>query len=292
MATPREIKRRIVSVKNTQKITKAMQMVASVKLRKARDRVVAARPYFEKLTHIARNLTSGIPKGTSPFLRTEEGKNLCLVVVGSDKGLCGAFNANVVKKAIELVAANTAKNVTITIVGKKPIESLKRKRVTIGDRYVEMMFSPKYEDAAIVGEKLLKDFTAGTIDEVVAVYNEFKSPASQKITFEKLLPLAPLEEVKDAPKGASGGAHASYIFEPSPEETFDVLMPQYLIGQIWKIFLESNAAQQAASMTTMFAASKNAGKLIDALTLYYNKVRQSIITKELLEIVSGAEALR
>jgi F-type H+-transporting ATPase subunit gamma len=289
MATPREIKRRIVSVKNTQKITRAMQMVASVKLRKARDRVVAARPYFEKLTQIARHLTSGLPKGTSPFLRAQGGKNLCLVVVGSDKGLCGAFNANVVKKAMELVAANTARNVTVTIVGKKPIESLRRKRVTIGDRYVDMMFSPKYPDAAIVGDKLLKDFAAQTIDEVVAVYNEFKNPASQKITVERLLPLAPLEDVKGAP---GGGAHASYIFEPSPEETFDVLMPQYLIGQIWKIFLESNAAQQAASMTTMFAATKNAGKLIDALTLYYNKVRQSIITKELLEIVSGAEALR
>jgi F-type H+-transporting ATPase subunit gamma len=259
-------------------------MVASVKLRKARDRVVAARPYFEKLTHIARHLTSGLPRGTSPFMRAEGGKNLCLVVVGSDKGLCGAFNANVVKKAMELAALNTIKNVTVRIVGKKPIEALKRKRVTIGEKYVDMMFSPKYQDAAIVGEKLLSDFTAETIDEVVAVYNEFKSPASQKITVERLLPLAPMEEVK--------GAHASYIFEPSPEETFDVLMPQYLIGQIWKIFLESNAAQQAASMTTMFAATKNAGKLIDALTLYYNKVRQSIITKELLEIVSGAEALR
>jgi F-type H+-transporting ATPase subunit gamma len=288
MATPREIKRRIISVKNTQKITKAMQMVASVKLRKARDRVVAARPYFEKLTQIARHLTSGIPAGTSPYLKTGGGKNLRLVVVGSDKGLCGAFNANVVKKAMELVAENKAKNVTITIVGKKPIESLKRKRVTISDRYTDMMFSPKYSDAAIIGEKLLKDFTDGTIDEVVAVFNEFKSPASQKITFEKLLPLSPMEE----PKGASKGAHASYIFEPSPEETFDVLMPQYCIGRIWKIFLESNAAQQAASMTTMYAATKNAGKLIEALTLYYNKVRQSIITKELLEIVSGAEALR
>jgi len=284
MATPREIKRRIISVKNTQKITKAMQMVASVKLRKARDRVVAARPYFEKLTQIARHLTAGITVGSSPYLRTGEGKNLCIVVVGSDKGLCGAFNANVVKKAMELAKENFSKNVTIAIVGKKPIESLKRKRVTISDRYTDMMFSPKYSDATIVGEKLLRDFTDGTIDEVVAVYNEFKSPASQRITFEKLLPLAPMEETK--------GSHASYIFEPSPEETFGVLMPQYLIGQIWKIFLESNAAQQAASMTTMYAATKNAGKLIEALTLYYNKVRQSIITKELLEIVSGAEALR
>jgi F-type H+-transporting ATPase subunit gamma len=284
MATPREIKRRIVSVRNTQKITRAMQMVASVKLRRARDRVVDARPYFEKLTQIARHLTSGIPAGTSPYVHTGEGKNVRIVVVGSDKGLCGAFNANVVKKAMELAGNNSGKNVSMTIVGKKPIEALKRKPVTIADRYVEMMFSPKYADAAAVGQKVLKDFTEGTIDEVIAVYNEFKSPASQKITAEKILPLQPMEE--------TSGAQASYIFEPTPDETFDVLMPQYVNGQIWKIFLESNAAQQAASMTTMYAATKNAGKLIDALTLYYNKVRQSIITKELLEIVSGAEALR
>jgi F-type H+-transporting ATPase subunit gamma len=283
MATPREIKRRIVSVRNTQKITKAMQMVASVKLRKARDRVVAARPYFEKLTQIARHLTSGLPPGTSPYLKTGDKKNVCLVVVGSDKGLCGAFNANAVKKALECISENKTKNVTVTIIGKKAIESLKRKSVVISDRYADMMFNPKYSDAVKVGEKLLKDFTGGKIDEVIAVFNEFKSPASQKIACEKLLPLQPMERT---------GTHSSYIFEPSPDETFDVLMPQYLIGQIWKIFLESNAAQQAASMTTMYAATKNAGKLIDSLTLYYNKVRQSIITKELLEIVSGAEALR
>jgi F-type H+-transporting ATPase subunit gamma len=284
MATPREIKRRIISVKNTQKITKAMQMVASVKLRKARDRVLAARPYFEKLTHIARHLTSGIPKGTSPYLRDGGGKNLRILVVGSDKGLCGAFNANAVKKALDITGLNMEKNITFTIVGKKPIEALKHKPITISDRYVDMMFSPKYSDAATVGQKILDDFVAGKIDEVIAVYNEFKSPASPRITFGKILPLEPVQE--------SAGAKASYIFEPSPDETFDVLMPQYVCGQIWKIFLESNAAQQAASMTTMFAATKNAGKLIDSLTLYYNKVRQSIITKELLEIVSGAEALR
>jgi F-type H+-transporting ATPase subunit gamma len=284
MATPRDIKRRIISVKNTQKITKAMQMVASVKLRKARDRVVNARPYFEKLTQIARHLSEGLPPTSSPYLRNGEAKNVRIVVVGSDKGLCGAFNANAVKKTMDLVRENKGKNVTLTIVGKKPIEAFKRKPVTIADRYLDMMFSPKYSSAETVGQKLLGEFAAGSIDEVIAVYNEFKSPASQRVTAEKLLPLAPAEPSK-APR-------TSYIFEPSPEETFDVLMPQYLVGRIWKIFLESNAAQQAASMTTMFAATKNAGKLIDALTLYYNKVRQSIITKELLEIVSGAEALR
>jgi F-type H+-transporting ATPase subunit gamma len=283
MPTPRDIKRRIVSVKNTQKITRAMQMVAAVKLRRARDRVITARPYFEKLWDIAVHLTSGIPAGTSPYVRTGEGKNIRIVVVGSDKGLCGAFNANVVKRAMMTLLEKSSKNISLTIVGKKPIESLKRRQVDIADRYVEMMFSPRYTDAAAVGAKLLADFTEGKTDEIVAVYNRFKAPASQEITVETLLPLKPQRET---------GGQASYLFEPTPEETFDVLMPQYVNGQIWKIFLESNAAQQAASMTTMFAATKNAGKLIDALTLYYNKVRQSIITRELLEIVSGAEALR
>jgi F-type H+-transporting ATPase subunit gamma len=259
-------------------------MVSAVKLRRARDRVVAARPYFEKLRQIAEHLMAGIPAGTSPYIRTGEVKNVCILVVGSDKGLCGAFNANVVKKAVQVASENSGKNITLSIVGKKPVEALKRKHVTIADKYTDMMFNPKYPDAAFVGQKLLKDFTAGAVDQVIAVYNQFKSPASQIITSETLLPLQAAKE-KD-------GAKASYIFEPSPEETFDVLMPQYINGQVWKIFLESNAAQQAASMTTMYAATKNAGKLIDALTLYYNKVRQSIITKELLEIVSGAEALR
>jgi F-type H+-transporting ATPase subunit gamma len=284
MATPREIKRRIISVKNTQKITKAMQMVASVKLRKARDRIVNARPYFEKLTAIAQHLTDGISSAKSPYLRRGEGKNVRILVVGSDKGLCGAFNTNAVKAAMELVRAGGNKNITLTIVGKKPIEALKRKPVSIADRYLDMMFAPKYSSAETVGRKLLDEFTSGAIDEVIAVYNEFKVPASSHVTSQKILPLPPVAQTK--------GPKASYIFEPSAEETFDVLMPQYCIGQIWKIFLESHAAQQAASMTTMGAATKNAGKLIDSLTLFYNKVRQSIITKELLEIVSGAEALR
>jgi|WetSurMetagenome_2_1015567.scaffolds.fasta_scaffold00055_25 F-type H+-transporting ATPase subunit gamma len=284
MPTPRDIKRRIVSVKNTQKITKAMQMVASVKLRKARDRAVNARPYFDKLTEMARHLIAGIPQGNSPYLRSGDAKNVRIVVVGSDKGLCGAFNANAVKKAMELVRENRGKNITLTIVGKKPAEAFKRRHVVIADRYVDMMFSPKYPDAETVGLKLLSEFVSGSVDEIVAVYNEFRSPASHWITAERIFPLPPPEEAK--------GPKASYIFEPSPEETFDVLMPQYMVGRIWKIFLESNAAQQAASMTNMYAATKNAGKLIDSLTLYYNKVRQSIITKELLEVVSGAEALR
>jgi len=287
MPTPREIKQRVLSVKNTQKITRAMQMVASVKLRKARDRILAARPYSEKLLQIATHLTAGIPQSASPYLSQREVKNTALLVVGSDKGLCGAFNANAVKKTLEFVNANTQKNVILTILGKKPVEAFRRRRVTVGEKYTDMMLNPVYTNAEAVAAKLLKEFCNGTVDEVYAVYNGFKSASSQNTVVEKLLPLAPVTEVK-----SDGKFKGTYIFEPSPEETFDVLIPKYFTGQIWKIMLESYAAQQAASMITMGAATKNADKLISSLTLYYNKVRQAIITKELLEIVAGAEALR
>jgi F-type H+-transporting ATPase subunit gamma len=291
MPTPREIKQRVISVKNTQKITRAMQMVASVKLRKGRDRILAARPYSEKLAEIARHLTAGIPASASPWLRQREVKNIALLVAGSDKGLCGAFNSNVVKKALEFIRAKGEIPVVLTILGKKPAEALRRRHVSIGDKYVDVMQNPAYSHASAVGAKLLNAFSDGVVDEVYAAYNEFKSSSSQKTVVEKLLPIEPSAE--DASSGASGGAHkASYLFEPSAEETFGVLIPGYFTGQIWKIMLESYAAQQAASMTTMYAATKNAEKLIGSLTLYYNKVRQSIITKELLEIVAGAEALR
>lgn len=289
MPTPREIKQRVISVKNTQKITRAMQMVASVKLRKGRDRILAARPYSEKLAQIARHLTAGIPASASPFLRQREVKTVALLVVGSDKGLCGAFNTNVVKKAVEFIRTKGNVGVVLTVLGKKPAEALKRRpQISIGDRYVDMMLHPAYANASAIGEKLLKSYSDGAVDEVYAVYNEFKSASSQKTVVEKLLPVEPLADEK-----AVAGTHkASYIFEPSAEETFGVMIPAYFTGQIWKMMLESYAAQQAASMTTMYAATKNAEKLIGSLTLYYNKVRQSIITKELLEIVAGAEALR
>lgn len=289
MPTPREIKQRVISVKNTQKITRAMQMVASVKLRKGRDRILAARPYSEKLAEIARHLTAGIPASASPYLRKRDVKKVALLVAGSDKGLCGAFNSNAVKKTLEFIRTRGKTPVVLTVLGKKPAEALRRRpEASIGDKYVDLMHNPAYADASAIGNKLLKAFCDGEVDEVYAVYNEFKSAASQKTVVEKLLPIEPPAEEKPA----SGKNKASYLFEPSAEETFGVLIPAYFTGQIWKIMLESYAAQQAASMTTMYAATKNAEKLIGSLTLYYNKVRQSIITKELLEIVAGAEALR
>jgi len=286
MPTPREIKTRVISVKNTQKITRAMQMVASVKLRKGRDRILAARPYSEKLAEIARHLTAGIPASASPWLRKRDVKKIALLVVGSDKGLCGAFNTNVIKKTLEFVRTKEKTPVVLTILGKKPAEALRRRSVSISDKYTDIMQNPAYAHATAIGGKLLKAFSDGLVDEVFVVYNEFKSASSQKTVVEKLLPIEPAADEKPA------GTKGSYIFEPSAEETFGVLIPAYFSGQIWKIMLESYAAQQAASMTTMYAATKNAEKLIGALTLYYNKVRQSIITKELLEIVAGAEALR
>jgi len=289
MPTPREIKQRVTSVKNTQKITRAMQMVASVKLRRGRDRILAARPYSDKLAAIARHLAAGIPASSSPWLKTRDVKKVALVVVGSDKGLCGAFNANVVKKALEFVRSRAGVEVLLTVVGKKPVEALRRRSgVTVVDKYTDIMLHPDYARASALGAKLLNAFASGDVDEVHVAYNGFKSAASQTCVVEKLLPL----EQKTAEAGDAHAHKASYIFEPSAEETFGVLIPNYVTGQIWKIMLESYAAQQAASMTTMYAATKNAEKLIGSLTLYYNKVRQSIITKELLEIVAGAEALR
>ena len=284
MATPREIRRRIISVKNTQKITKAMQMVASVKLKRARDKTIAARPYSEKLKQIVESIVSFVPPKSSTFIKAKNDiKNVCILVVGSDKGLCGSFNANVVKRTIRVLLENKDKNCKLIVIGKKPFETLKRKQVNISYSFTDIMISPKYSNAALIGNKILKEYADGTIDKVIAIYNYFKSPASSEVISETILPLE--IEKKDVSK-------ALYIFEPEPEETFDSLFTHYFIGQIWKIFLESNSAQLAASMTTMYAATKNAGKLIDSLTLYYNKVRQGIITKELLEIVSGAEALR
>jgi F-type H+-transporting ATPase subunit gamma len=285
MPTPREIKRRIGSIRNTQKITKAMEMVASVKLRKARAQILSARPYAEKLAEIASHLQSSLARGSSPLLVERKVSAIGLVLVSSDKGLCGGFNANVVKKAMEFLRQNTGVKVTLTLVGKKVSESFKRMNYTIADKYTDVFFKPEYASAANIGNKLLTDFLSHKIDQVVVIYNEFKSAVSQKIKAEKLLPVPPPE----AEKKARGG---DYIFEPDGKQGLDELLSKYFLFQIWRTFLESYASEQGARMAAMHGATKNAGELIDKFTLYYNKARQASITKELLEVVSGAESLR
>jgi F-type H+-transporting ATPase subunit gamma len=285
MPTPREIKRRIGSIRNTQKITKAMEMVSSVKLRKARTLILNARPYSEKLSEIARHLQNSGAARMSPLLMQRKISNIGLVLVSSDKGLCGGFNANVVKKGLEFLKQNTDATVTLTLVGKKVAETFKRMSFPITDSYTDVFFKPEYSSATRVGQKLLSDFLSRKIDEVVFIYNEFKSAVSQKIKIERLLPVPPPETQKTAHK-------ADYIFEPEGKEALDVLLSKYFFFQVWRIFLESYAGEQGARMAAMNGATKNAGELIDKFTLYYNKARQASITKELLEVVSGAESLR
>jgi F-type H+-transporting ATPase subunit gamma len=285
MPTPREIKRRIGSIRNTQKITKAMEMVASVKLRKARTQILNARPYAEKLAEIAGHLNDSFARTSSPLLTPRKVSTVGLVLVSSDKGLCGGFNANVVKKAVEFLKHSAGVSVTLTLVGKKVAEAFRRMDYPVSDKYTDVFFKPEYASAGKIGQKLLSDFLSNKIDEVVIIYNEFKSAATQKIKVEKLLPVI-------APETDKHSVKADYIFEPDGKECLDVLMSKYFLYQIWRIILESFASEQGARMAAMHGATKNAGELIDKFTLYYNKARQASITKELLEVVSGAESLR
>jgi F-type H+-transporting ATPase subunit gamma len=285
MPTPREIKRRIGSIRNTQKITKAMEMVASVKLRKARIQILSARPYAEKLAEMAAHLQNSFARTLSPLLTPRKVSTIGLVLVSSDKGLCGGFNSNVVKKALEFLRQNGSVNVTLTLIGKKVSEAFKRMSYPIADKYTDVFFKPEYTRAADIGQKLLTDFLSHKIDEVVVIYNEFKSTVSQKIKIERLLPVP-------APETEKQSGRADYLFEPEGKECLDVLLSKYFLFQLWRSFLESYAAEQGARMAAMNGATKNAGELIDKFTLYYNKARQASITKELLEVVSGAESLR
>ena len=285
MPTPREIKRRISSIRNTQKITKAMEMVSSVKLRKARVQILNTRPYAEKLSEIAVHLRNSFVNSQSPMLVSRPVKKIGLVVVSSDKGLCGGFNSNVVKKAMEFIRGAPDKEVCLTLIGKKVVETFKRRKFPVVDKYSDVFFKPNYPDVSKIGQKILSDFLSGAVDEVNVVYNEFKSSVSQKTRLEKLLPVPDIETEKQA-------LRTDYIFEPEGKECLNVLLSRYFIFEIWRVILESYAAEQGARMAAMNGATKNAGELIEKFTLYYNKARQASITKELLEVVSGAESLR
>jgi F-type H+-transporting ATPase subunit gamma len=207
------------------------------------------------------------------------------VLISSDKGLCGGFNSNVVKRTLEFMRDNGDRQFEFTLVGKKVNDAFKRRGFAVVDRYTDVFFRPAYAHAATIGGKLLDAYLSRSIDEVVIIYNEFKSMVSQKVKCETLLPLPALP--------AEHGKHkAAYIFEPEGRECLDELLSKYFLYQIWRAILESYAAEQSARMAAMNGATKNAGELIEKFTLFYNKARQGSITKELLEVVSGAESLR
>jgi F-type H+-transporting ATPase subunit gamma len=285
MPTPREIKRRIGSIRNTQKITKAMEMVASVKLRKARSQILSARPYAEKLADIAHHLTNSYSSGASPLLKARPVRKLNIVVISADKGLCGGFNANAAKKTLELIRTNSDKEIVLTFVGKRAAEIFKRRKFTVIDEYADLYLKMKYTDAATIAEKILSDFLSGAVDEVILVYNAFKNSVAYTTNAEKILPVAPLDQ-------AARGTKVDYVIEPEGAACLDAVLSKYAVFRIWRGLLESFASEQGARMAAMSGATKNAKELIGKYTLFYNKARQAAITKELLEVVSGAESLR
>lgn len=278
-----DLRRRIRSVKNTQQITKAMKMVAAAKLRRAQERVLAARPYAEIYTQMLADV-AGAAGGTElnhPLLAEREEKKILLVMVTSDRGLAGAFNSNLLKAAQLFINANKGREIVVEAIGRKGRDFFARRDYRFTGEHIGVVDKARVSDAATITNKIVEMYKNEEIDAVYLIYNEFKSVMTQKLTQVKLLPVAVTasEEPKD------------YIYEQSPEQLLGTLLPKYVEVGIYRSMLESAASEHAARMTAMDAASSNASDVIEALTLHMNRVRQASITKEIIEIVSGAAAL-
>jgi len=296
VATLREIQRRVVGVKNTQKITKAMKMVAAAKLRRAQGALVSTRPYARKMNELLRHLVTKIDLSIHPLLKEREVKRVLLVVVSGDRGMCGAFNGNVIKAAIDHINSQyqhllkEPDGVRIVTVGKKSTDFFSKKKYKIYSKYTGIFGNLQFSNAQTIIQQVVDQYLKGEYDKVEVVYNEFKSVIQQRIVIEQVLPIPP-EQIQEAGDSRSL-AQVDYIYEPSISDMINVLLPKHLVFQLWRILLESSTSEEGARMTAMNNATENAKELISELTLSYNKERQASITKELLEIVSGAEALK
>ena len=293
MATLRDIRQRISAVKNTSKITSAMKMVAAAKLRRAQDSIIAARPYTTKLTEVLTNLASSESELSHPFFdMRDKVSNVLVVVVGSDRGLCGGFNSNLLKAASYHIDKKLKEDypkakIHVIPVGRRVLNYFNRKGVSIiasfPDVFLKLDFSTIHELAPIIAD----GFTNVQFDRVHVIFNEFKSMIKQEVRIMPILPVQAEEKKKTEKRRTT-----EYIYEPSRVEILDTLLPKYLSLQLWRALLDSNAAEQAARMMAMDNATTNARDLISSLQLEYNKARQASITKEMLEIVGGAEALK
>lgn len=288
MPSLKAIKKRISTVKNTRQITKAMKMVSAAKLRRAQDSITAARPYARKLEEVMRRLAGSEENGSHPLLEKRVAEKALLIVVSSDRGLCGGFNANLCKAAERFVREkkNEVNEVQVMTLGRKGHEFLKN-RQSVFKNYEGIYGNLNYQTAALLGQEVIQGFLAGEYDEVHVIYNAFRSVMSQDITVQQLLPIAPPEQAEEEPAQAP-----QYIYEPSRGELLNELLPKNIEVQLFKALLDSVAAEHAARMTAMDNASKNANEMIAKLTLQYNRARQAAITKELMEIISGAESVK
>jgi F-type H+-transporting ATPase subunit gamma len=290
MASLLDMRRRIKSVKNTQQITKAMKMVAAAKLKRAQDRVTAARPYAKKMTDVLSALSSNVTDEFShPLLDARGDENYLVVLVTADKGLAGGFNANVIKATQAFIKENGDKSIDMVAVGRKGRDFFKRRQTKISEEYLGLTGrgTANYSDAAEISAEIIKRFSEDeSIDKVFLVFTEFKTVLSQKPVIEQLLPIPKIEAGEE-----EAGSTAEYIYEQPAAEIFGRLLPKQVETQVYRAMLESVASEQGSRMTAMDSASKNAGELIDSLTLNMNRIRQAAITKEIIEVVSGAAAL-
>ena len=291
MASLLDMRRRIKSVKNTQQITKAMKMVAAAKLKRAQDRVTAARPYAVKMNEVLGGLSAKVSGDFSHPLLNERGDEKYMVVlVTADKGLCGAFNANVTKSAQAFIARHPGRDISMMPVGRKGRDFFRRRQVEFVEEYVGLTGSGHADisDAREISSKVINTFVEDeSIDKVFLVFTEFKTVISQHVKVEQLLPIPRIESESEE---ETQHAEAEYIYELPPADIFGKLLPKQVETQIYRAMLESVASEQGARMTAMDSASKNAGELIDTLTLNMNRIRQADITREIIEVVSGAAA--
>lgn len=293
MATLRDIKQRIVGVKSTQQITKAMKMVAAARLRRAQENIMNAKPYSRKMAEVLSHLLKSIGSSNNPLFNDREVKSAAVVVVTSDRGLCGGFNMNAIRQTEELLenelkVLNSNDKVELYCVGKKGNDYFAPKNeYNVVGSYPGIFSNLEFEFAASLANELTSKFINGDIDKVLIVFNEFRSVIQQKITVKQFLPIENIEE-----EYGESTKHIEYIYEPNQKEIIDTLLPRHLKGQLWTVLLDSYAAELGARMTAMEMATENAKEMIRSLQIKYNKERQAAITTEILEIVSGANALQ
>jgi F-type H+-transporting ATPase subunit gamma len=292
MPSLQSLRRKISAFKNTQKITKAMKMVAAAKLKRSQDRILAARPYAHKMRGVLTNLSQRVNRTAHPLLQKRDGKKVEVLVVTSDRGLCGGFNGNIVRKSAEFVRQCEAQGLTVnlSIVGRKGRDYFRRRTWLIRQEWAGVFDKLSFEHAIDIGGDLTDNFVKGTFDELYVVYNEFKSAIQQRVIVEKLFPVDTAVEFGAAQAATS--SPGAYLYEPGEAELLNALVPKHFQVQAYRILLESAAAEHGARMAAMDGATRNAGQLIKKTTLYYNKTRQAAITKELMDIVGGAEALK
>jgi len=284
MPNLRDIRRRIRSVQSTQKVTRAMKMEAAARLRKAQDRMMAARPYATKMLQVLNSLALRANPEEHPLLETRGTEKLEVVVMTADRGLCGAFNTNLLKRAHQFLRENQGKVLTLHAVGRKGRDFFRRRNANIIREHLNVSRKVEYAHAARIGQDVIERYISRDLDAVYLIYNEFKSVMQQRIVVEQLLPIVKLET--DEPL-----ASPDYIYEPSSRELLDRLLPKHVEFQVMRALLESAAAEYGARMSAMDAATRNAGDMIHDLTLTMNRVRQASITREIIEVVSGASSL-